>query len=122
MSNVKQVIVIRKDLQMRRGKEIAQGAHAAIGALRSVHLLELADANKLEMAWYANGTKKICVTVDSEAALLALYKQAQEAQLACYLVTDAGYTEFDGPTRTCLAIGPGESEKIDPLTGGLKLY
>ena len=29
-SDTKQVIVIRKDLKMRRGKEIAQGCHAAM--------------------------------------------------------------------------------------------
>jgi PTH2 family peptidyl-tRNA hydrolase len=30
---VKQVIVIRRDLRMRRGKEIAQGAHASMAWL-----------------------------------------------------------------------------------------
>lgn len=34
MSEVKQVIVIRRDLGMRRGKEIAQGAHASMAWLR----------------------------------------------------------------------------------------
>jgi len=33
MIHTKQVIVIRKDLKMRRGKEIAQGAHASIAFL-----------------------------------------------------------------------------------------
>ncbi len=30
MQRIKQVIVIRKDLKMRRGKEIAQGSHASM--------------------------------------------------------------------------------------------
>jgi peptidyl-tRNA hydrolase len=30
---MKQVIVMRKDLKMRRGKEIAQGAHASMAFL-----------------------------------------------------------------------------------------
>jgi peptidyl-tRNA hydrolase len=33
--HAKQVIVVRKDLGMRKGKMIAQGAHAAIGALQA---------------------------------------------------------------------------------------
>ena len=30
MERIKQVILIRKDLKMRRGKEIAQGSHASM--------------------------------------------------------------------------------------------
>lgn len=31
---IKQVIIIRKDLKMRRGKEISQGAHASVKCIR----------------------------------------------------------------------------------------
>ena len=33
MSTVKQVIVIRKDLKMTKGKMIAQGSHASLGVV-----------------------------------------------------------------------------------------
>ena len=33
MNRIKQVILIRKDLTMRRGKEIAQGSHASMAFL-----------------------------------------------------------------------------------------
>jgi PTH2 family peptidyl-tRNA hydrolase len=117
MPDLKQVIVIRKDLKMRRGKEIAQGAHASISCLRNL------VATRLEEEWLASGMTKICVTVDSEQELIDILILAQAAGLQVHLITDAGKTEFDGvPTKTCLAIGPDHSDKIDKITGHLKLY
>ena len=116
----KQVIVIRKDLGMRKGKMIAQGAHAAIGAMEAAWAHgDYADAVAV---WNQTGTTKICVSVDSEQELMSIYGQATRARLPVYLVTDSGRTEFGGvPTRTCLAIGPGPQSEIDPITKDLKL-
>lgn len=68
------------------------------------------------------GRTKIYVRVDSEAELLEIAQKAQEAGLIVHVITDAGHTEFAGvPTKTCLAIGPDEADKIDAVTGNLKL-
>lgn len=76
-----------------------------------------------ELDWIQGIFTKICVKVDSEEELLEIEKKAKEKGLSCHLITDRGLTEFDGvPTRTCLAIGPDRSEKIDEITGGLTLY
>jgi PTH2 family peptidyl-tRNA hydrolase len=127
----KQVIVIRRDLRMRRGKEIAQGAHASVAWLAervlarltpagSVHHLESSAA---ERAWLTSSFRKVTVKVGSEQELLAVYEKALEAGLAAHLITDRGLTEFGGvPTRTCLAIGPDYDDLIDPVTGDLELY
>jgi peptidyl-tRNA hydrolase, PTH2 family len=65
---------------------------------------------------------KICVRVDSESELLEIARKAEDAGLTVHVITDAGHTEFGGvPTKTCLAIGPDEDEKIDAITGHLKL-
>ena len=65
---------------------------------------------------------KITVSVDSEDELIDIYNKAKDAGLTVHLITDSGLTEFHGiPTKTCLAIGPNFSEKIDPITGHLKL-
>jgi len=117
---MKQVIVMRKDLNMRKGKMIAQGAHAAIGALQAAW----ADGEYADDAdvWFQTGTTKICVSVDSEKELMEVFGAATRAKLPVYLVTDSGRTEFDGvPTRTCLAIGPAPVHEIDPITKDLKL-
>lgn len=120
MNNLKQVIVMRKDLNMRKGKMIVQGAHAS---LWWTMLMNTSDEGipTIIWNWLCTGMKKICVSVNSLEELYALDKAANEAGLLSYIVTDAGYTEFDGPTETCLAIGPGQSEEIDKITGKLPL-
>jgi len=72
--------------------------------------------------WLEGSFTKICVSVNSEEELLQIYESASEQNIPCALITDNGQTEFDGvPTNTCCAIGPDDSEKIDKITGGLKL-
>jgi PTH2 family peptidyl-tRNA hydrolase len=127
----KQVIVIRRDLRMRRGKEIAQGAHASVAWLAERVLTRLAPAGSVdhlefsaaERAWLTSSFRKVTVKVGSEPELLAVHEKALEAGLVAHLVTDRGLTEFGGvPTRTCLAIGPDYDDLIDPVTGDLELY
>ena len=124
--SVKQVIVIRRDLKMRRGKEIAQGAHAAMIWLSErlarflYNKVMLSDEEK---EWLGGTFTKVTLQVDSEEALLDVFNRAREKGLTAHLVTDSGKTEFDGvPTRTCCAIGPNRAEKIDEITKDLKLY
>lgn len=122
---VKQVIVIRKDLRMRRGKEIAQGAHAAMAFLTRMFRGGECKTllNEAEQKWVEGNFRKIVVRVDSEAGLLNVWQRAMAAGLQVHLITDAGLTEFGGePTHTALAIGPDYDELIDPITRDLELY
>ena len=118
--SAKQVIVMRTDLNMRKGKMVAQGGHAAIGSLRDAWSHGLyADCADF---WFQTGATKVCVGVSSETELMAVYARAKADNLPAYLVTDAGHTEFHGvPTRTCLAIGPAWTDEIDAITGSLRL-
>ncbi len=112
---IKQVLVLRHDLQCRKGKLIAQGAHAAIGAFRIAPLQYVID-------WEKDGCTKICVHVPDESALLELSAAVSMAGLPAYLVQDAGRTEFHGEaTYTALGIGPAPAEEIDKFTGTLPL-
>lgn len=119
---MKQVIIIRKDLKMRRGKEIAQGSHASMAFLLPPYQVVRTDVNDLT-EWLKSGQTKICLQVNSEEELLELDRKAKEMGLRSSIITDAGRTEFNGvPTKTCMAIGPNKSEEIDKITGHLKLY
>ena len=131
--NIKQVIVMRTDLGMRKGKMIAQGAHASMKVFFD-QMLDTGDSCKelgpregwdwhgAVLPWMEGRFTKVCVQVDSEAALLAIVDQAKAARAPVALIQDSGATEFGGvPTHTCCAIGPADATLIDPITGGLKL-
>lgn len=129
-NQIKQVIVIRHDLGMRRGKQIAQGAHASmsfitrrlgrgVGGFPTRHGF---TTSKVEQEWLDSSFAKVCVRVNSLEELLEIQNEAKKAGLEVHLVTDSGKTEFHGePTPTCIAIGPDYADKIDPITGELKL-
>lgn len=142
--NTKQVIVMRKDLNMRKGKMIAQGSHASMAFLlnagdlifnedvdpESFYILKdgqdyanmQSSFKEMFKNWITTGQTKICVQVNSEAELDEIFNKAEEAGLTVHMITDSGRTEFNGiPTKTCLAIGPNEVSKIDKITGHLNL-
>lgn len=126
----KMVIVVRNDLKnikgekVRSGKIVAQACHAALGFIwanvkgRKVSF-EMSDA---QYDWYMTGQTKIALKAKDEAQLLEVYQNAINAGISAELIIDAGRTEFDGPTKTCVAIGPDYSDKIDKITGHLSLY
>lgn len=126
MKEYKQVIVIRKDLNMRKGKMCAQAAHASMAVL-TYHQENRNDIHKLVLddrayQWLKGSFTKIVVGVDSESELRKLCNTAASLGMLCSLIKDAGRTEFHGkPTYTAVAIGPDIEEKIDAITGHLKL-
>lgn len=113
---LKQILVLRKDLKMRRGKEVSQGAHASMaGFLRFRN-------DPFMKTWLEQAFTKITVTVDSEEEFFEILEKAKRAGIAHALITDAGRTEFNGvPTNTAISVGPCEPEFLQDLTGHLKL-
>lgn len=117
---LKQVIIVRKDLNMRKGKMIAQGAHASLTAAYAA----LNDYQKVIyfQDWFHGDQRKIAVGAPDEETLHRIYAVALEAGLPAALIQDHGLTEFGGvPTYTAVAIGPAEDEDVDPITGSLTL-
>lgn len=132
MSEVKQVIVVRKDLNMRKGKIAAQASHASLGSLLTLFNKETNDGkityscsfdkDSILDKWLNGIFTKICLYVESEEELIEIHEKVKEAKIPCSLITDSGLTEFHGvPTITCLGIGPFYSEEIDKITKDLKL-
>jgi PTH2 family peptidyl-tRNA hydrolase len=124
-TRIKQVIVMRHDLKMRRGKQIAQGAHASMSficrRLQEAGSVSLDGLTDVHRAWLTGAFAKVCCRVDSEEELMQIHDKAVEAGLEVHLITDSGRTEFHGqPTRTCLAIGPDEADKIDAISNAHK--
>lgn len=128
----KQVLVLRKDLGMRKGKMVAQGAHASLGALLAWARENYPGAQTGQFVaipmdehigpWLGAAFTKICVAVDSEQQLLEIYERVTRANLPRALIKDNGLTEFKGvPTYTAVAVGPAEASLVDAITGGLPL-
>ncbi|MGO9916041.1 MAG: aminoacyl-tRNA hydrolase [Isosphaeraceae bacterium] len=118
----KQVIVMRRDLGMRRGKEIAQGSHASMIWLAFRIRQPGYTFTDAERRWLDGSFTKVCVRVDSEEELLSVVETARKVGVMVHLCVDAGRTEFHGvPTPTCCALGPDDPERIDLITGHLKL-
>ena len=108
----KQVIIVRKDLKLGKGKLAAQVAHAAILA---------AEKSKFKNAWQEEGQKKVVLWCKNLEELLSLYKKAKAQHLPVILVEDAGLTQVKKGTKTCVAIGPAPAREVDKISGGLKL-
>lgn len=127
--DTKQIIVMRRDLVVRRGKEIAQGAHASMSFLTrrlqesEEHGFSKIEFSEAEKQWLDDGFRKITLQVPTIEDLLALRDRAADAGLEVQVIIDCGATEFHGePTLTCMAIGPDWADKIDAITGELALY
>jgi peptidyl-tRNA hydrolase, PTH2 family len=126
---IKQILVLRTDLGMRKGKMVAQGAHASVAFLaRRLQEVQQGGGNRApsltpeQRAWLEGRFTKICVGVGSEEELMAVYEEARATGLEVHLITDSGATEFHGvPTRTALAVGPDRASRLRPVTGHLRL-
>lgn len=119
---VKQALIFRRDLKLSAGKMVVQGAHAAVGAAWSAEADDVGEngnAADLLHRWMRGGCTKLTLSVADEAALLELEQKAIARGLPRALVSDAGRTEVEPGTVTCLAIGPGE---IDSIIGSLPLW
>lgn len=137
---IKQVVVMRtqykdKDgnpMKLRLGKSISQACHSSIAFLTNkIRKYEEEKFNNepnrfslddVQSKWVEGAFTKICLQVQTEEELDKIYEVAKKAGLEVHLITDSGLTEFHGvATKTCLAIGPDYSSKIDPITNHLKL-
>lgn len=113
----KQLIAVRRDLDMGKGKIAVQVAHAAVSAAE--------EARKKFTEWWEmwlrEGQCKVAVRVDSEEEILQLERKSKELGLPSALISDRGLTQVEPGTVTCLGIGPAPSSLIDTLTGNLNL-
>lgn len=130
----KQIIVMRRDLKMPRGKIAAQASHASMACLLNFIQFRVEEdtmegwafafpKNGAISQWLQGEFTKICVCVDSEAELEAVYTAAVDAGLNVSKIVDNGHTVFNGEkTWTCIGIGPDFPSRLDKVTGHLKLY
>jgi PTH2 family peptidyl-tRNA hydrolase len=110
----KQVILARQDLKLPKGKLAVQVAHASLDAASK------SDKKTVEK-WKSMSGKKVVLKVADEKELLKYMSMAENEGLKVSLIKDAGHTVLEPGTITCLGIGPDAEEKIDKVTGNLKM-
>mmetsp|Transcript_19657 Transcript_19657/g.33037 ORF Transcript_19657/g.33037 Transcript_19657/m.33037 type:complete len:274 (+) Transcript_19657:290-1111(+) len=115
--DAKVVILVPMDVPMSAGKLAAQCAHAAVGHYR------LASARRLDWlgAWEATGEKTIVLALDNSQMVPAIIEKAHNFLLLTHIVQDAGNTEVQPGTVTCIAIG-GPVNLVDMVTGKLDTF
>lgn len=114
MSDLKQVILIRQDLKLPKGKACAQSAHASVEAV-------LRSNSELVSKWRSSGMAKIVLKVKDEKELVKYFQMAKDEGLTVSLITDAGRTVISPGTKTCVGIGPAKEEEIDIICKNLSL-
>ena len=112
---MKQAIVARTDIGMGTGKLAAQVAHASLSAYEDTD-------ERTRKAWKGEGQKKVVLKGSGEDELFELADKARREGLPNAVIRDAGHTQLDPGTATTVAIGPGDDELIDRVTGHLSLY
>jgi peptidyl-tRNA hydrolase, PTH2 family len=113
----KQVIIVRRDVNMGTGKVAAQVAHAAVMGAEKVK----ASRREWFNSWFAAGQAKVVVKVKNIQELMNVRMRAEELNLPVVQVQDSGLTQIPSGTITCIGIGPAPSAVIDKVTFELKL-
>tara|TARA_Y100000310_G_scaffold153608_2_gene153034 strand:+ start:4763 stop:5107 length:345 start_codon:yes stop_codon:yes gene_type:complete len=110
----KQVILVRSDLKLPKGKLASQASHASVeAALKS-------DKDKIDI-WKKDGSKKVVLKVSGEKELFKYNQKAKDAGFKTSIIRDAGRTVVEPGTLTCAGIGPDDEDDIDKVTGKLKM-
>ncbi|MBI5884578.1 peptidyl-tRNA hydrolase [archaeon] len=113
---LKQVILVRHDLKLGKGKLAAQASHASVSAF----LKAMQKDEEAAKEWLDDGQPKIVLKVNGEKELLEFF-EALKKQFPTALITDAGRTQIASGTKTCVGAGPAEENALDKITGKLKL-
>ena len=112
--DMKQVILVRNDLKLPKGKMSAQVAHASVESV-------LRSSNDKVDSWHSQGMKKVVLKVENEKELIQYQQKAKAKGLVASIITDAGKTTVAPGTKTCLGIGPDKEELVDSVTSELKM-
>ena len=114
---IKQIIVIRTDLKMGKGKLVAQGAHASVQST----LNAIKNHKNYFDRWQRTGCKKVVCKANTKDKLEEVYEFSELKQIPCSIIIDAGRTQIPSGTITAVAVGPGPSSVINEFTSDLKL-
>ncbi|NHI91397.1 MAG: peptidyl-tRNA hydrolase [Candidatus Lokiarchaeota archaeon] len=109
----KQVILIRTDIKMGKGKLAVQVAHAAVS--NSEVARKNSNYQSYWQKWIREGQKKVVIKASSLDILLKFQDLANKNGYPNALIQDAGLTQIPPGTKTALAIGPITDDQATKL-------
>ncbi len=113
---LKQAIVLRTDLGMRKGKMCAQASHASLEAFLKTQKKDSFIADH----WLREGMPKIVLKIGGEKEIIELFESAKKS-VPSALIKDAGKTQVEPGSITALGLGPAPESELDRHTKQLKL-
>jgi PTH2 family peptidyl-tRNA hydrolase len=113
----KQIVVVRTDLQLGKGKIAAQSSHASLGAYKKV----LSSHPEIVKAWEREGQEKVVLKVMNDDELIEYFQRAKDKGIPVEMIRDAGRTQIEPGTITCFAAGPWDEKELDEIFSKLKL-
>jgi len=128
MSNdIKHVIVVRKDLNLTKGKLATYVAHVSIQFLLENNESDRGDEftiklNPEEAVWLRESAFSTIYAINSAEALQNMMLRAELDGIEVYPLFVQTPKEFDGDrTLVCAAFGPASSNDLSKILGKLKL-
>jgi PTH2 family peptidyl-tRNA hydrolase len=113
----KQVVVVRTDIRMSKGKVAVQASHASVSAMEEARK----SHRDWVKSWLDEGQKKVVAKVKDIESLEKLKSHADKVGIPNALIEDRGLTELPPGTITALGIGPAPDEIVDKVTRDLPL-
>jgi|688.fasta_scaffold684913_1 peptidyl-tRNA hydrolase len=126
MKNVKQAIIVRKDLKLHKSKLAGFASQASMKFL--IDNNEAARGDELivklsqeEVQWIEESFPKSILGVDSHDALVDVIFRAELLGLNTYSVFEEKSSKPDENAQlVCAALGPDDEDLINQITGHLK--
>ena len=103
---------MRTDLNMSRGKIAVQAGHAVAITL---HQLYMDNNYEIAEEWFNNSQVKVVLAINSVIELHNLLNEVIKRKLTYSIIHDAGRTEVEPNTFTCLAVGIEERHRLIKL-------
>ena len=112
------IVVFRSDLpEMTPAKAEVQFGHAVFECASQAYETDPELARQ-----YRNENQvKLSMEVDSLEDLMKIKAMADKRGVIHSLITDAGHTCFDGPTMTCIGLGPMSKTDGNALTRNARM-
>jgi PTH2 family peptidyl-tRNA hydrolase len=125
VKNIKQVIVVRKDLKLRKSKLASLAAHAAMQFILDNNESDRPDELQVKLSqqeaqWIKGTFDKDVLGIDSHDALSDMVLKAELNGVNVYSIFDKSKKPDEGPQLVCAAFGPDEEDQLAQIIGSLK--